>query len=78
MDLKAQRGCINSFLLMKCHRTQGGRLHEAMRCYMGDDVMFIGFTGTPLLSADKKRGGYNQYKKEKECFSERRFGVFYP
>ena len=59
----------------ECHRTQGGRLHEAMRAIMGDDVMFIGFTGTPLLSADKKRSGYNQYKKEKNV-SERRFGVF--
>ena len=59
----------------ECHRTQGGRLHEAMRAIMGDDVMFIGFTGTPLLSADKKNGGYNQYKKEKNV-SERRFGVF--
>lgn len=59
----------------ECHRTQGGRLHEAMRTIMGEDVMFIGFTGTPLLSADKKRGGYKQYKKEKNV-SERRFGVF--
>lgn len=59
----------------ECHRTQGGRLHEAMRAIMGDDVMFIGFTGTPLLSSDKKRGGYKQYKKEKNV-SERRFGVF--
>lgn len=39
----------------ECHRTQGGRLHEAMRAIMGGDVMFIGFTGTPLLHEEKKK-----------------------
>jgi type I restriction enzyme R subunit len=38
----------------ECHRTQGGYLHEAMRKIMGEDVMLIGFTGTPLLKTDKK------------------------
>lgn len=38
----------------ECHRTQGGTLHEAMKTIMGDDVMLIGFTGTPLLKTDKK------------------------
>lgn len=38
----------------ECHRTQGGILHKAMRRIMGDDVMMIGFTGTPLLKANKK------------------------
>jgi type I restriction enzyme R subunit len=38
----------------ECHRTQGGYMHEAMRKIMGDDVMLIGFTGTPLLKTDKK------------------------
>jgi type I restriction enzyme R subunit len=38
----------------ECHRTQGGMLHEAMKAIMGDDVMLIGFTGTPLLKTDKK------------------------
>ena len=33
----------------ECHRTQGGMLHEAMKHIMGNDVMLIGFTGTPLL-----------------------------
>lgn len=47
----------------ECHRTQGGRLHEAMRSIMGNDVMFIGFTGTPLLHDEKKKGGYVQYNK---------------
>lgn len=39
----------------ECHRTQGGMLHEAMKHIMGDKVMLIGFTGTPLLHTDKKR-----------------------
>lgn len=39
----------------ECHRTQGGILHKAMRKIMGDDVMLIGFTGTPLLSGEEKR-----------------------
>lgn len=38
----------------ECHRTQGGMLHEAMKAIMGEDVMLIGFTGTPLLKTDKK------------------------
>jgi len=38
----------------ECHRTQGGMLHQAMKSVMGDDVMMIGFTGTPLLRTDKK------------------------
>lgn len=37
----------------ECHRTQGGILHKAMRKIMGNDVMMIGFTGTPLLKANK-------------------------
>ena len=39
----------------ECHRTQGGMLHEAMKHIMGEDVMLIGFTGTPLLHTDKKK-----------------------
>lgn len=38
----------------ECHRTQGGRLHEAMKKIMGDNVMLIGFSGTPLFKEDKK------------------------
>ncbi|RKD92638.1 type I restriction endonuclease subunit R [Mangrovibacterium diazotrophicum] len=38
----------------ECHRTQGGMLHEAMKAIMGESVMLIGFTGTPLLKSDKK------------------------
>lgn len=59
----------------ECHRTQGGRLHEAMRAIMGSDVMFIGFTGTPLLHEEKKKGGYAQYTKVANE-SEHRFGPF--
>ena len=39
----------------ECHRTQGGIMHAAMRKIMGDDVMLIGFTGTPLLKGSEKR-----------------------
>lgn len=38
----------------ECHRTQSGDLHEAMKALLPNAV-FIGFTGTPLLKADKKR-----------------------
>ena len=38
----------------ECHRTQSGLLHEAMKAIL-PGAMFIGFTGTPLLKADKKR-----------------------
>ena len=37
----------------ECHRTQGGILHKAMKKIMGDDVMMVGFTGTPLLKKSK-------------------------
>lgn len=32
----------------ECHRTQTGRLHNAMTA-LHPDATFIGFTGTPLL-----------------------------
>ena len=38
----------------ECHRTQSGKLHQAMKRLL-PDAMFIGFTGTPLLKADKPR-----------------------
>jgi len=37
----------------ECHRTQSGDLHDAMTNILPDAV-FMGFTGTPLLKADKK------------------------
>ncbi|HQT90209.1 MAG TPA: HsdR family type I site-specific deoxyribonuclease [Acidiphilium sp.] len=36
----------------ECHRTQTGALHNAMKAIL-PNAMFIGFTGTPLLKADK-------------------------
>ena len=38
----------------ECHRTQSGKLHEAMKTLL-PDAMLIGFTGTPLLKSDKQR-----------------------
>ena len=38
----------------ECHRTQSGDLHEAMKEIL-PNAMFIGFTGTPLLKADKQK-----------------------
>ena len=67
---------LNKFVFVdECHRTQGGRLHEAMRAIMGNDVTFIGFTGTPLLHTDKTKGGYVQYNQVMNE-SEHRFGQF--
>ena len=43
----------------ECHRTQSGKLHEAMKVLLNNDngteAMFIGFTGTPLMKKDKKK-----------------------
>lgn len=38
----------------ECHRTQSGELHKAMKELL-PNAMFIGFTGTPLLKADKEK-----------------------
>lgn len=49
-DFKAKG---NLFVFVdECHRTQSGELHKAMKSLL-PDAMFIGFTGTPLLKADK-------------------------
>ena len=37
----------------ECHRTQSGKLHAAMKKIL-PNALFIGFTGTPLLKADKQ------------------------
>ncbi|MFD0750616.1 type I restriction endonuclease subunit R [Mucilaginibacter calamicampi] len=37
----------------ECHRTQSGKLNEAMKMILSDAV-FVGFTGTPLLKQDKQ------------------------
>ena len=46
----------------ECHRTQSGELHKAMKAIL-PNALFVGFTGTPLLKADKQKsievfGGY--------------------
>lgn len=38
----------------ECHRTQSGKLHQAMKVIL-PNALFIGFTGTPLLKKDKKK-----------------------
>ena len=38
----------------ECHRTQSGALHDAMKAIL-PNAIFIGFTGTPLLKADKQK-----------------------
>lgn len=42
-------------LVDECHRTQSGDLNKAMTQLLGGKAIFIGFTGTPLMQADKKR-----------------------
>lgn len=39
----------------ECHRTQSGKLNQAMKEVVLPEAVFIGFTGTPLMSKDKKR-----------------------
>ena len=41
-------------LVDECHRTQSGDLHKAMKALL-PNALFIGFTGTPLLKADKQK-----------------------
>jgi type I restriction enzyme R subunit len=51
-DFKAKG---NLFVFVdECHRTQSGKLNEAMKGILPGAV-FIGFTGTPLLKADKQK-----------------------
>ncbi|RUP05929.1 MAG: type I restriction endonuclease subunit R [Mycobacterium sp.] len=47
----AAKGNIFVFI-DEAHRTQSGKMHEAMKKLL-PGAMFIGFTGTPLLKADK-------------------------
>jgi len=58
----------------ECHRTQSGRLHRVMKALLPDAV-FIGFTGTPLLKADKQSslevfGGYIHTYKFSEAVED--------
>lgn len=52
MDFRA-KGEIFIFV-DECHRTQSGKLHEAMKTLL-PGAMLIGFTGTPLLKSDKQK-----------------------
>jgi type I restriction enzyme R subunit len=59
----------------ECHRTQSGELNKAMKTILPDAV-FIGFTGTPLLRADKQRsievfGGYIHTYKFDEAVKDK-------
>ncbi|HXI24663.1 MAG TPA: HsdR family type I site-specific deoxyribonuclease [Pyrinomonadaceae bacterium] len=59
----------------ECHRTQSGDLHKAMKAILPNAV-FIGFTGTPLLKADKQRsievfGGYIHTYKFHEAVKDK-------
>lgn len=59
----------------ECHRTQSGKLNEAMKAILPDAV-FIGFTGTPLLQKDKKTtmevfGGYIHTYKFSEAVDDK-------
>jgi type I restriction enzyme R subunit len=38
----------------ECHRTQSGKLRQAMKDIILPNAMYIGFTGTPLLKTDKQ------------------------
>lgn len=40
-------------LVDEAHRTQSGKLHKVMKALL-PNALFIGFTGTPLLKADKQ------------------------
>ena len=51
-DFKA-KGDVHVFV-DECHRTQSGDLHKAMKALL-PNAIFIGFTGTPLLKADKRK-----------------------
>lgn len=51
-DFKA-KGNIYVFV-DECHRTQSGKLHDAMKVLL-PNALFIGFTGTPLLKKDKQK-----------------------
>lgn len=58
----------------ECHRTQSGKLNQVMKAMMPNAV-FIGFTGTPLLKADRKTslemfGGYIHTYKFSEAVED--------
>lgn len=59
----------------ECHRTQSGKLHQAMKAIL-PGAMLIGFTGTPLLKVDKQKsieifGSYIHTYKYDEAVSDK-------
>ncbi|GAA8533158.1 HsdR family type I site-specific deoxyribonuclease [Helicobacter pylori] len=62
-------------LVDECHRTQGGKLHNAMKSLL-PNAIFIAFSGTPLLKQDKKTsqevfGNYIHCYKFNEAVSDK-------
>lgn len=41
-------------MIDECHRTQSGKMHRAMKEILPDDATILGFTGTPLMEAEKR------------------------
>ena len=76
-DLEAQPSATVGEVFVfvdECHRTQSGKLHRVMKALMPNAV-FIGFTGTPLLKADKQTslevfGGYIHTYKFSEAVED--------
>lgn len=66
----------NLFIFVdECHRTQSGKLHDAMKAIVPNG-MFVGFTGTPLLKKDKQKsievfGSYIHTYKFDEAVSDK-------
>ncbi|GHR70486.1 hypothetical protein VN1270_12130 [Helicobacter pylori] len=59
----------------ECHRTQSGKLHDAMKSLL-PNAIFIAFSGTPLLKQDKKTsqevfGDYIHCYKFNEAVSDK-------
>ncbi|EJC52446.1 hypothetical protein HPHPP30_0182 [Helicobacter pylori Hp P-30] len=75
-DLKKQPVLKEWVVLVdECHRTQGGKLHKAMKSLL-PNAIFIAFSGTPLLKQEKKTsqevfGDYIHCYKFNEAVSDR-------
>ncbi|MCH4610151.1 type I restriction endonuclease subunit R [Helicobacter pylori] len=75
-DLKKQPVLKEWIVLVdECHRTHGGKLHNAMKSLL-PNAIFIAFSGTPLLKQDKKTsqevfGDYIHCYKFNEAVSDK-------
>ncbi|GAA7218762.1 HsdR family type I site-specific deoxyribonuclease [Helicobacter pylori] len=75
-DLKKQPVLKEWIVLVdECHRTQSGKLHNAMKSLL-PNAIFIAFSGTPLLKQDKKTsqevfGNYIHCYKFNEAVSDK-------